>query len=283
MTNPPVPEFVDSTDGVRVRIHDLGGDGPPLVLSHATGFCGGVWRPFAAALADRYHCYALDYRAHGETVTPPGTSLAWTGMGNDLLAVIDAVSPDAPVRVVGHSLGGAAIVLAGVAAPGRISAAAAFEPILFPLDTPPRDSPLIEGARRRRAVWPSRADVLERYGSRPPLAVLDPDALAAYVEHGFADLPDGTVALRCEPEHEAQVFEAHRSGAYEAAVDLAFPYLLAVGKGEDLPAVAGRRVATQHPERFTLAEYPDLTHFGPLQAPARLADDIDAWFGSLSS
>ncbi len=283
MTTPAVPEFVDSTDGVRVRIHDLGGDGPPLVLSHATGFCGGVWRPFAAALADRYHCYALDYRAHGETELPSGVSLDWRGMADDLLAVVDAVSPDEPVRVVGHSLGGAAIVLAGVRAPGRFAAAAAFEPILIPLDTPPRQSPLVEGARRRRAVWPSRAEARERYGSRPPLSLLDPDALDAYVEFGFVDLPDGTVTLRCEPEHEAQVFEHHKSGAWEAAADIDFPYLVAVGAGDELPAVAGRRVTEAHPERFTLADYPELTHFGPLEAPARLAADVDAWFGSLSS
>ena len=36
---------VDSTDGVVLALHDLGVDGPPLLLCHATGFHGRVWAP----------------------------------------------------------------------------------------------------------------------------------------------------------------------------------------------------------------------------------------------
>ena len=33
---------VASTKGVTVAVHDLGGEGDPLLIAHANGFCGGA-------------------------------------------------------------------------------------------------------------------------------------------------------------------------------------------------------------------------------------------------
>ena len=103
-------------------------------------------------------------------------------------------------------------------------------------------------------------------------------ALAAYVEHGFADDPGGDgVVLRCRPEHEASVFEHHNAGTFEAAVALSMPIVVAAsGDGGD-PAEWVRSAADLNP-RLTLVNYPDLTHFGPLQEPDRLAVDVALFF-----
>ena len=37
-----MPEMVESTDGVVVALHDLGGAGPPLLFLHATGCHGAI-------------------------------------------------------------------------------------------------------------------------------------------------------------------------------------------------------------------------------------------------
>ena len=63
-------------------------------------------------------------------------------------------------------------------------------------------------ARERRAVWPDRETVRSSYASRPPMNVLEPAALAAYVRYGFRDRDDGQVELACAPEVEARCFEA---------------------------------------------------------------------------
>ena len=34
---------IPSTDGVQVAVHDYGGDGPPIIFCHATGFHGRYW------------------------------------------------------------------------------------------------------------------------------------------------------------------------------------------------------------------------------------------------
>lgn len=287
------PTFVPSTDNVSVASFDFGGEGPLLVICHATGFCGGMYEPVARGLTDRFHCIGLDFRGHGQSLRPDGLSMAWSGMGHDLLAVIDHAlaergeRADTPVFAVGHSMGGASIVLAELLRPGSIAAAWALEPILFPTPEAPEpggqlpihESPLVVGARRRRPEFESRQAAFDRYASRPPFSEIDPEVLRGYVDYGFVDQPNGTVRLRCEPETEAQVFEHSFTGAFEQLSDIGFPFLVGASGDGMAPALIAPDVVDQNP-RFVLGEYADLTHFAPFEAPARIADDIAAWFGS---
>lgn len=285
------PVFVPSTDGVSVASYDFGGSGPLLVLCHATGFCGGMYEPIARHLTDRFHCLGLDFRGHGRSVRPEGVTMAWSGMGHDLLAVIEHTlakrgdDPATPVLAAGHSMGGASIVLAELARPGSIASAWALEPILFPTPDdvgtsegdPVHESPLVAGARRRRPEFDSRQAAFERYASRPPFSEIDTEVLQAYVDYGFVDQPDGTVRLRCEPETEAQVFEHSLSGAFERLGEIEFPFLVAASGDGMPPALIASTVLEQN-ARFVAADYPDLTHFAPFEDPERIAADIAAWF-----
>src|SRR3982751_5293003 len=100
---------VPSTNGVDVAVHDLDGrpDGPPVVLAHATGFHGLVWRPLAGHLADRYRLWSFDERGHGDSTPPDDGRYDWHGFADDVLAIVDGVGLDRPFGV-GHSAGGAA-------------------------------------------------------------------------------------------------------------------------------------------------------------------------------
>lgn len=282
----PTPQLISSTDGVQVAVHELGGTGPLMIFSHATGFCAGVWLPVAATVGRQYRCIGVDYRGHGHAVTPAAAPMSWSGMADDLLAVIDAYAPDAPTRVCGHSMGGAVITLAARRRPGAFRRAWGFEPILLPeptdASTDESSNVLAIAARRRRATFASRAEALARYEARPPLNLLDPRALQAYIDYGFVDLDDGTVALRCTPEREAQTFENSRSGALEAAGEIEFDYRVLVSGDGGPPARMAEHAAAVHP-RLHLARYRQLTHFGPLEAPELIGADILEWFGAEES
>ena len=61
-----------------------------------------------------------DARGHGEsTGRPEPADYAWTTLADDLLALIDAVSPDAPVDAIGASMGTATILWAAMRRPDR--------------------------------------------------------------------------------------------------------------------------------------------------------------------
>jgi pimeloyl-ACP methyl ester carboxylesterase len=196
-----------------------------------------------------------------------------------------------PLHVVGHSMGGAAALLAEHRRPGTFTSAYLYEPIVPPGRMPggAMGNPMADAARRRREVFPSRRHALERYASRPPLSVLRADSLAAYVEHGFEDLEDdvaglahsadaspGGVRLRCRGEHEARTFESTGAIHLELVRDVALPTTVAVGAMDPgMVADMGPALATALPHA-RLERHPNLGHFGPLQDPSGIAAAIVA-------
>jgi pimeloyl-ACP methyl ester carboxylesterase len=269
---------VPSTDGVTLALHDLGGDGPALLLCHPTGFHALTWAPVAAALADVARCWALDFRGHGDSSRPASGSYDWHGPADDVLAVIDHLGLEG-VRAVGHSMGGAALVLAEQARPATMAALWLYEPIVFPqLDGGgvPGTNPLAAAARRRKSWFPSRAAARENYASKPPLGAFRADALDAYVDHGFRDAPDGGVELACAPEIEAAIFEMGGShGGFARLGEVACPVTVVASGDGAPPSWAAAHVAEALPHgRLRTMEH--LTHFGPMEDPDAVAAAIAA-------
>jgi pimeloyl-ACP methyl ester carboxylesterase len=261
-------------------VHDLGGDGPPLLLAHATGFCGPVLEPLAAHLADRFRCWAYDARGHGDTQAPPDLDWQWSRFADDVLAVVDGLGLDRPYGF-GHSAGGAALLDAEARRPGTFRGLWCFEPIVWPHRTPGLDEsrqPLIRGALRRRAVFASRHEALANFAAKPPLSSLSPEALRAYVECGFDDLGDGAgIALKCRPEVEAEVYRqglAHDGFGRLGGVTC--PVMVA--RGSASPAVEAE-VADAQAAALPAGrrkELGGLGHLGPLEDPARVAAEVAA-------
>lgn len=273
----PAPRRVDSSDGVRLAAFDLGGTGADLLFVHATGFCAGVWSPIAEHLQDQ-RVAALDVRGHGRSSTP-AAGMAWEGTAEDVLCTIDALGLR-DVFGVGHSMGGASLVLAEQARPGTFRGLWLFEPIIIPtnLSAPFGErNPLAAGARRRRADFDSPGAAYANYAAKAPFDALAPAALAAYVEYGFERLTDGSVTLRCRPEIEAQTYEMgarHHAmdhlGALACPVTVVRGHTLFPGPASFAPTIAEALV------HGLLEEHPELGHFGPLEDPTTMAASIRA-------
>ena len=267
-----------STDGVKLAVHDLGGDGPALLLAHATGFCGPVLAPLAALLADRFHCWAYDARGHGDTATPAGLDWNWSSFADDALAVVDGLGLDRP-HGFGHSAGGAALLDAEARRPGTFAALWCYEPIVWPEVTEELKAsrrPLVSGALKRRDRFPSRLEAYDNFASKPPLESLDARALRAYVDCGFAPDSEG-VRLKCAPFVEAAIY---RQGLVHDGFSrlplVRCPVTIAIG-GQSLavePEVAQAQVAAL--PHATMVAFPDLGHFGPLEKITPVAEAVTA-------
>jgi pimeloyl-ACP methyl ester carboxylesterase len=281
MSEPAV--LVDVSDGVRLAVHDLGGDGEPLVVLHATGFAARVYEPLVAHLSGRHHVWGIDLRGHGHSTAPANGDFDWFRSAGDVITALDAIGAS-EITAFGHSLGGAMTLLVELARPGLVRAAYVFEPIVWPtgFSHPGGTNPLATVAVKRREVFASRAEALERYAARPPLGALRADCLAAYVRHGFEDLPDGTVRLRCRAASEGATFNAETKVTIDRVASVATRLTVAVGGRRPPPSQPGPEggpaslaaavVATLPDAR--LVEYPTLGHFGPLQDPETIAADI---------
>jgi pimeloyl-ACP methyl ester carboxylesterase len=272
---------VRTPDGNEVAVHDLGGDGPPLLLAHATGFHGRVWDPVAERLGHRFHCFAFDERGHGDSDPAPGDNYDWNGFATDALAVIDGLDLGGqPLRAAGHSCGGALLLLAEQRRPGTFDRLWCFEPVMMPVEGLPNlpagsDNPLAAGARKRRPVFASKQAAFDNYASKPPFDILDPAALRAYVDHGFVDQPDGSVRLKCDPENEARTYEMGMThDAFGRLTEVKAPVTVVCGELTDaFPEPFIRLIAERLPDG-TAEVMPGLGHFGPLQDPAAIAASI---------
>jgi pimeloyl-ACP methyl ester carboxylesterase len=182
-------------------------------------------------------------------------------------------------------MGGASLLMASLIEPSLFTALFVFEPIVFPpadpadADRPP--SPLAGGARKRRSSFPSFEAALENFSSKPPMSSFHPAARQAYVRHGFKPTPDGTVELKCLPEHEARTYETGGShGTWEDLARVSVPtWVIAGAQAPFQPSSIAPRIAELVPNA-TYVQYDDMGHFGPLENPHALATLVRATLAS---
>lgn len=278
---------VTTPGGPTLAVHELGGTGRPVLMAHATGFHGAVWEPVAASLGDGFAKWAVDFRAHGASTVPAGSELDWAVFGEDVVAVVDQLDlPAGELLGVGHSMGGAALLLAEQARPGTFAGLWLYEPISPPPGALPAlegGNSLADGAARRREAFPSAAEALANFAAKPPFNVLRADALHAYVRHGFVTGADGDVHLACRPPDESQIYRGGGShGAFEGLGDVRCPVVVACGRDEPGPVMFAPAVAAALPHGH-LERHEPLGHFGPLEAPSICANAIAAFAATLAS
>jgi len=94
------------------------GNGPVAVFLHGLGGGRTAWRPQLEALSDLRRCVAWDAPGYGASAPVAATS--FDAYARAAIALIDEVSPDAPVDLVGMSFGGMIAQYATAHAPDRI-------------------------------------------------------------------------------------------------------------------------------------------------------------------
>ena len=98
----------DAEDAVTLHVTAAGPqDAPVVVLVHGYPDTSRVWYPLIDELADRYRVVAYDVRGMGGSGAPTTRRGGWRmeRLTADFAAVVDEVSPDRPVHLVGHDWG----------------------------------------------------------------------------------------------------------------------------------------------------------------------------------
>ncbi|WP_405881165.1 SDR family oxidoreductase [Streptomyces sp. NBC_01136] len=96
------------TGGIELCVAELGDPAQPtVVLVHGYPDSKEVWSEVATRLAEHFHVVLYDVRGHGRSTAPQPLRGGFTleKLTDDFLAVVDAVSPDRPVHLVGHDWG----------------------------------------------------------------------------------------------------------------------------------------------------------------------------------
>lgn len=274
--NQPASGFVN-VNGVRLHYLDWGGAGAPIVVLHATGFLGRVYRPFAEALRSIGHVWSYDQRGHGDSGPDPGDAYTWDQTMNDLAGFIIAMGMESTgVRAFGHSAGATAI--AGLAAerPELISRAVLAEPVLFESPTSPElgwRNPFIERTLKRRRVFDSVEAMFQNFAGKPPYNTWRKDILRDYCEFGTRINAEGKRELKCAPEVEAKLYDSARDfDGLGRILRASVPMLILFGtRGDSLGASLSPKIASELKNERVI-DVPGAGHFLPMEKPEYVAE-----------
>ncbi|MBO6678143.1 alpha/beta hydrolase [Parvibaculum sp.] len=270
---------------------EWGADDPgktPLHFAHANGFNGFTYRRILSGLADQFHVRAWDARGHGETTltADPARHHNWYVYRDDLIAMAEDFKQATGKKIIlaGHSMGGAASVMAAAARPDLVRGLALFDPVMIPTGARYamllsgllgiKGNPLANGASRRRAVFPDRQTMVERYTGRGAFTTWPREFVEDYVEGGTKLREDGQVALSCAPAWEAANFRAQGHNITTAVRNLHVPFaLVRAERGSTcrppFPMLLKRRDPAAH-----VMQVPGSTHFLPMEFPDIVAKEI---------
>lgn len=226
--------------GVDYAVNEWGNASDPLlVYLHGFGDCGATFQFVVDELARDWFVVAPDWRGFGATEVE-----AETFWFPDYLADLDHLlqhySPDAPVRLIGHSMGGNVAGLYAGARPDRVAAFVNLEgfglPDADPADAPGRYRDWLEKMREmpapvERPGFDTLADLISR---RSP--GMEPSR-ARFVARCWAEeISTDRVRLRMHPAHKLPNPVLYRRAEAEACWQAVMaPVLLVAGRRSDFP------------------------------------------------
>ncbi|WP_158607575.1 alpha/beta fold hydrolase [Flexivirga caeni] len=109
----PSGAVVVADDGVPLYVEIDDQDDPvaTVVLTHGYAHNQALWSRQRGAIHDAgYRVVAWDLRGHGRSGEGDDSSYTIAQLGRDLATVIDRTTPEGPIVLIGHSMGGMAIM-----------------------------------------------------------------------------------------------------------------------------------------------------------------------------
>jgi non-heme chloroperoxidase len=120
--SPGTVRMIPVATDVQLEVLEWGGTGRPLILLTGAGDNAGVYDKFARKLTGNYHVYGISRRGSGASSAPQpdATNYSTARLGEDVIAVIDALHLNKPV-IAGHSIAGEELSYIGVHHPQRVA------------------------------------------------------------------------------------------------------------------------------------------------------------------
>lgn len=224
-----------------------GSDPQPLVLLHGWGDTGETYQFLVDCFAADRSCLAIDLRGFGRTQRP-AEGYWFPDYLADLDALLDQLVPDAPIDLVGHSMGGNIAMLYAGVRPQRVRRLVSLEGFGMPRTTP-------EQAPARYAEWLDEVKhgtefavyenydqlvrVLARRNPRTPK-----DRVEFIARSWGQPRGDGKIELRADPKHKRTnpvLYSREQAEACWRVIEA--PTLFVLGDQSDLVKRMGEELA----------------------------------------
>ena len=236
----PTSRF-ETLRGLRAHALQWSGDAqkPLRVLLHGWMDVAASFQFLVDAFADEAPVVALDWRGFGDSA-PSGADAYWfADYAADLDAWLRLLSPEAPVDLIAHSMGGNVAMLYAGVRPERVRRLVNLEGYGLP-DSPPATAP--ERLRRwldelqepaQLKPYPSLAAVAARLRKTNPR--LPEDKATWLAQHWAALGPDGQYHLKADAAHKRSHAVPYRKAEAMATwARISAPTLLVEGEDDAL-------------------------------------------------
>ncbi|MBL8332746.1 MAG: alpha/beta hydrolase [Rubrivivax sp.] len=209
----PLRARTESLRGLSYHLNQWGetpGSQPVLVMVHGWMDVGASFQfvvdELAALEGPVRPVVAPDWRGFGRTQAPQADSYWFPDYLGDLDALIDRVSPDAPVDLLGHSMGGNVVMLYAGVRPQRVRRLINLEgfglPASRPEQAPGRMAQWLDELKEPQRLKPyaDRAAVAARLQANDPR--LPADKAAWLADHWAAPDGNGQWGVLADPAHK---------------------------------------------------------------------------------
>jgi pimeloyl-ACP methyl ester carboxylesterase len=260
-----------------------GSDPDPLVLLHGWGDTGETYQFLVDCFAADRTCLAIDLRGFGRTQRP-ADGYWFPDYLADLDALLDQLVPDAPIDLVGHSMGGNIAMLYAGVRPHRIRRLVSLEgfglPRATPDQAPARYAEWLEEVKHGTefAVYDNYDQLVRVLARRNPRT---PKDRVEFIARSWGQpRGDGKIELRADPKHKRTnpvLYSREQAEACWRAIEA--PMLFVLGDQSELAKRMGDELAEPKLRaiyrQFTLASVNDAGHMMHHERPDEVAALIE--------
>ncbi len=269
-----------SVRGVEYCVNEWGDEDAPLFFYlHGWADTGSTFQFVVDALKSDWRVIAPDWRGFGRTLHR-SHAYWFPDYLADLHELLNVYSQDAPVRLVGHSMGANICCLYAGAMPERVGAIVNIEGFGLadsdPNDAPQRYRDWLEASQTTPefSMYPDFKSLAERIRKRSPGLS---EAQADFVAREWATDDTGVVRLRADPNHKLPNAVLYRRAEAEACWrNISAAMLLVSGATSPFAGQFGSADSLPFPvsQYATIAAVGHMVHF---EAPERLAEQIETF------
>jgi len=278
-----MPEILtQDIDGVELQYLHYPGDGPTVLLLHATGFQPWLWHPIARELSGDFRVIAPYFCDH-RVFDPEDGGMSWLILADDISTLIKRLGIKKPL-VVWHSMGATVAALAEALKGPLASKMVLIEPIFLPSDyyslsITVEQHPLASKSIRRRNSWSDRDEARDYLRSRKLFMNWDEEMLELYLEHGTTEADNGSLTLACHPSREAALFMGGMdSDPWPLLGKITCPVLFVEGGNSENKMVIDLRRAASSVPVSDLQVIEGAGHLVPMEKPGEILSLIQEFF-----